>query len=67
LPVLHDIRLAVHLHLLIGEPIGKLPTRGYPKSLAFELASETSAHPVKRSDLDAAPGGIKINLKNSEF
>jgi hypothetical protein len=40
-----------------------LPTRGFPNTLAFELASETSAHLVKRSDLDAAPGGIKVNFK----
>jgi hypothetical protein len=34
---------------LNGEPIRKLPARGfrYPTRLAFELASETFAHPIK--------------------
>jgi hypothetical protein len=34
LPVLHDVRVALRLHLLIGEPIRKLATRGfrYPRA-----------------------------------
>jgi hypothetical protein len=34
---------------LNAEPVWQLSTRGfrYPTSLAFELASETSAHPSK--------------------
>src|ERR1700738_5697030 len=62
LPVLHDVQLAVHLHLLNGEPIRKLPTRGfrYPTSPVFELVSETSTHPSKLTNLDAALCGIKV-------
>jgi hypothetical protein len=61
--------MAVHLRLLIGGPIGKLPTRGFPfpTSLAFELASETSAHPGKRPNLDAALCGIKVNFKTAQL
>jgi hypothetical protein len=46
-----------------------LPVRGfcYPASLAFELASETSAHPGKRPNLDAALCGIKVNFKNAQL
>jgi len=66
LPVLPDLQLALHLRLLNSEPVRKLPTRGsrYPASLAFELASEPSAHPSKLANLDAALRGIKVDPAN---
>jgi hypothetical protein len=46
-----------------------LPARGfrYPTSLAFELARETSAHPGKVPNLDAALCGIKVNSGHSHL
>src|SRR6266403_4116463 len=45
------------------EPVRKLQTRSfrYPARLAFELANETSAHPGKLANLDAALRGIKVD------
>src|SRR5258708_24673637 len=48
------------------EPVRKLQTRSfrYPARLAFELANETSAHPSKLANLDAALRGIKVDSTN---
>src|SRR5258705_11460566 len=51
------------------EPVRKLQTRSfrYPARLAFELANETSAHPGKLANLDAALRGIKVDSTNFSF
>jgi hypothetical protein len=48
------------------EPVRKLQTRSfrYPARLAFELANETSAHPGKLVNLDAALRDIKVDSTN---
>jgi len=66
-PILHIIRLALHLHLLSGDPIRKLPARGFRNLQAFtgRARVQHNASSLREQGIDGAMTGKTMYSKSN--